>query len=397
VHLTHDITTSHPPSPFISKRARSQPTESNTYYAHPQSDEEAIRRYAISSPAARKLFRTHPDTRTNTFSIESALDHIDQSESPLTKTQLDNLIYDQADKDHMFTYSEHTQLNTDRRHPFQTPTPPITAPPTPPTTNQPTTPPTKPANNTQDKNEVVEIDDDSLDDHIDDDAMSISSQPPSQNSQLVYAPQINTTNTPNNKRKQPTSPTTEETSNPNPLQYSIEYEFLEPSQITNKFCLQTPIAPFLSKRDLWTTIHENDYLPGNGMFKDTNIEENIANVHLCQIGDLIGTDYINETMPTHAIWVCLTELAFTTLQQALLEKGILNNTIHSATRLTITDNIKVLPNDNDLETTSELAILCKENCPPNQEEELYHLIKSKDDAKLRRWFQSTKGKSAHSL
>lgn len=65
--------------------------------------------------------------------------------------------------------------------------------------------------------------------------------------------------------------------------------------------------------------------------------------------------------------------------------------------LTITDNIKVLPNDNDLETTSELAILCKENCPPNQEEELYHLIKSKDDAKLRRWFQSTKGKSAHSL
>jgi len=112
---------------------------------------------------------------------------------------------------------------------------------------------------------------------------------------------------------------------------------------------------------------------------------------------LASTADIPTTIPTHALWICTTEHAFTTLRNAINAQGILNHPVYDCNRLQVNDTIKLLPLDTAMENASAFAQHCKLNCPANEEFQLYALIKLKDDTRLGPWLSQLHGKSDHSL
>jgi hypothetical protein len=376
---------------FVSKRSKTKrQTPANTHRALPTSDEELLRRYANTSPEGRLQFCLDPNnTALLPNYVQMAITFIDHEEhQPPTREWLDSLLT-KVSRNALFTYSEYTTLNTTVRETYKTP---------------PATPPSP-------QNEVVDLtgmnlhnnasaeDDDSLE--IQDDEMSTSEiVVDSQDTSAIYRPTTSMDcDDKSNKRKHEAVDEDSIATQEPPRQQSLA-DLLHPERISQEFYLYHSIPPFMSVNDLHRQLLTEDFVPPDDMLAENSVREHVKAIHLCQVGDvahLASTSEIPPNIPTHALWVCATEYAFTTLRDAIYNQGILNHPVYDCNRLQVDDTIKLLPLDTAMENASAFAHHCKLNCPANQEFQLYALIKLKDDHRLGPWLSQLHGKSDHSL
>eukprot|EP00984_Skeletonema_dohrnii_P017885 scaffold8235_cov160-Skeletonema_dohrnii-CCMP3373.AAC.1 len=376
---------------FVARRGKTKrQTPANTHRAIPTSDEELLRRYANTSLEGRLQFRRDPNnTALLPNYVQMAItiiDHEDTQPPPLD--WLDTLLT-RVSRNVMFTFSEHTSLDTTVRETYTTP---------------PTTPPSP-------QNEVVDLtgmnlqnnasvgDDDSLE--LQDEEMSTSNFAfGSQDTSAIYRPTASMDcDDKSNKRKHDAvdedSITTQE-----PLRQQSFADLLHPDRINQAYYLYHSIPPFISVDDLRRQLNTEDFVPPNDMLVENCVRENVKAIHLCQVGDVAHLGSASEipaNLPTHALWICATEYAFTTLRDAIHNQGILNHPVYDCHRLQVDDTIKLLPLDTAMENASAFAHHCKLNCPANEEFQLYALIKLQDDHRLGPWLAQLHGKSDHSL
>ena len=167
------------------------------------------------------------------------------------------------------------------------------------------------------------------------------------------------------------------------------WDVLRPHCMNSFPILLHDIPPYTSVNDLFFTLREDGFVPDNTMILADNVEENVASCHLCQYGELVPTYHFGN-YPTHALWICKTEMAFNVLKQSLQRDGlkILNKyKIFELTRVDSTHikRIKIIPTVEAIENPSEIAKYWKKKCPQNEEVELYENITKQDDAELCNW------------
>jgi len=384
---------------FIARRCNTRrQTPANTHRIIPTSDEELIRRYSNTSQEGRLQFVNDPNN-VALFPgyMQMALtivDHYEHHPATPTREWLDSLL-SKVSRNVLFTYSEHTTLNTNVRETYHTP------PATPPPPQQEVVDLT--GFNLQGNASVEE--EDSL--GMQGDEMSTSNiVVESQDTSAIYRPTMSMDcDDKSNKRKHEAVDQQDEdsiaTQEPIHQQETTSLaDLLHPEKVTQVFYLYHSIPPFISCMDLQRQLNTEDFVPPDDMLAENSVREHVKAISLCQVGDvahLASTADIPTTIPTHALWSCATEHAFNTLRDAINTHGILNHPVYDCNRLQVNDTIKLLPVDTVMEHASAFAQHCKLNCPTNEEFQLYTLIKLKDDTRLGPWLSQLHGKSDHSL
>eukprot|EP00985_Skeletonema_marinoi_P002411 scaffold1007_cov135-Skeletonema_marinoi.AAC.3 len=312
------------------------------------------------------------------------IDHYEHHPATPTREWLDSLLT-KVSRNVLFTYSEHTTLNTNVRETYHTP---------------PTTPPPP-------QHEVVDLtgfnlqgnasveEEDSL--GMQGDEMSTSNiVVESQDTSAIYRPTMSMDcDDKSNKRKHEAVDHQDEdsiaTQEPLHQQETTSLaDLLHPEKVTKVFYLYHSIPPFISCKDLQRQLNTEDFVPPDDMLAENSVREHVKAISLCQVGDvayLASTADIPTTIPTHALWSCATEHAFNipyVMQSTLME---------SSTTLSMT----VTASKHCHGKCQAFAQHCKLNCPANEEFQLYALIKLKDDTRLGPWLSQLHGKSDHSL